>query len=58
MDEKIDEVLVARGIRSYAGREVVAGLDLELKRGECYGLLGSNGARSRWCFSAGDCCAR
>jgi lipooligosaccharide transport system ATP-binding protein len=38
-------VLVARGIRkSYAGREVVAGIDLELARGECYGLLGPNGA--------------
>jgi lipooligosaccharide transport system ATP-binding protein len=38
-------VLVARGIRkSYAGAEVVAGIDLELKRGECYGLLGPNGA--------------
>jgi len=38
-------VLVARGIRkSYEGREVVAGLDLELARGECYGLLGPNGA--------------
>jgi lipooligosaccharide transport system ATP-binding protein len=38
-------VLVARGIRkSYGGREVVAGIDLELARGECYGLLGPNGA--------------
>ena len=38
-------VLVARGIRkSYGGREVVAGLDLELARGECFGLLGPNGA--------------
>jgi lipooligosaccharide transport system ATP-binding protein len=38
-------VLVARGIRkSYAGREAVAGIDLELARGECYGLLGPNGA--------------
>jgi len=38
-------VLRARGIRkSYGGREVVAGLDLELARGECYGLLGPNGA--------------
>ena len=38
-------VLSARGIRkSYGGREVVAGIDLELERGECYGLLGPNGA--------------
>jgi lipooligosaccharide transport system ATP-binding protein len=38
-------VLRARGIRkSYGGREVVAGVDLELVRGECYGLLGPNGA--------------
>ena len=38
-------ILAARGIRkSYAGREAVAGIDLELARGECYGLLGPNGA--------------
>ena len=38
-------VLRARGVRkSYAGREVVSGIDLELARGECYGLLGPNGA--------------
>jgi lipooligosaccharide transport system ATP-binding protein len=38
-------VLSARGVRkSYAGREVVSGIDLELARGECYGLLGPNGA--------------
>ena len=39
------EILSARGIRkSYGGREVVAGIDLELARGECFGLLGPNGA--------------
>ena len=38
-------VLSASGIRkSYGALEVVAGLDLELARGECYGLLGPNGA--------------
>jgi lipooligosaccharide transport system ATP-binding protein len=38
-------VLAAHGIRkSYGGREVVAGIDLDLARGECYGLLGPNGA--------------
>jgi lipooligosaccharide transport system ATP-binding protein len=38
-------VLVARGLRKrYGTLEVVAGLDLELARGECYGLLGPNGA--------------
>jgi ABC-type multidrug transport system ATPase subunit len=38
-------VLSARGVRkSYAGRDAVAGLDLDLARGECYGLLGPNGA--------------
>ena len=40
-----ESVLVAKGIRkSYGALEVVAGLDLELERGECYGLLGPNGA--------------
>ena len=38
-------ILAAKGIRkSYGGREVVAGIDLELVRGECYGLRGPNGA--------------
>ncbi|HXF65467.1 MAG TPA: ATP-binding cassette domain-containing protein [Burkholderiales bacterium] len=37
--------LRARGLRkSYSGREAVAGVALELRRGECFGLLGPNGA--------------
>jgi lipooligosaccharide transport system ATP-binding protein len=37
--------LTAHGLRkSYGGHEVVAGIDLELKPGECFGLLGPNGA--------------
>jgi lipooligosaccharide transport system ATP-binding protein len=37
--------LTAQGLRkSYGDHEVVAGVDLELKRGECFGLLGPNGA--------------
>ncbi|MDB5811320.1 MAG: Daunorubicin/doxorubicin resistance ATP-binding protein DrrA [Betaproteobacteria bacterium] len=37
--------LTARGLRkSYGTNEVVAGIDLELRRGECFGLLGPNGA--------------
>jgi lipooligosaccharide transport system ATP-binding protein len=37
--------LVARDLRkSYGAHEVVAGIDLELKPGECFGLLGPNGA--------------
>ena len=38
-------ILEAKGVRkSYDGREVVAGIDLALRKGECYGLLGPNGA--------------
>ena len=38
-------VLSAKGLRKrYGNLEVVAGLDLELVRGECFGLLGPNGA--------------
>jgi lipooligosaccharide transport system ATP-binding protein len=38
-------VLAARGLRkSYAGLEVVGGVDLSVAQGECFGLLGPNGA--------------
>lgn len=38
-------VLDAANIRKrYGDREVVAGLDISLRRGECFGLLGPNGA--------------
>lgn len=37
--------LVVRGLRKrYADRDVVAGIDLQLRTGECFGLLGPNGA--------------
>lgn len=38
-------VLAARGLRkSYAGLEVIGGVDLRVSQGECFGLLGPNGA--------------
>jgi ABC-type multidrug transport system, ATPase component len=37
--------LSARGLRKrYGGQEVVAGIDLDVRKGECFGLLGPNGA--------------
>jgi lipooligosaccharide transport system ATP-binding protein len=37
--------LTARALRkSYGDHEVIAGIDLDLKPGECFGLLGPNGA--------------
>jgi len=45
LSQAMGNILAARGVRkSFAGREVVAGIDLELTRGECFGLLGPNGA--------------
>jgi ABC-type multidrug transport system ATPase subunit len=41
-------VLSARGLRkSYGALEVVAGVALEIEPGECFGLLGPNGAARR-----------
>jgi lipooligosaccharide transport system ATP-binding protein len=38
-------VLKVRGLtKRYGGTEVVRGLDLHVRRGECFGLLGPNGA--------------
>jgi lipooligosaccharide transport system ATP-binding protein len=38
-------VLIARGLtKKYGDTMVVRGLDLDVKRGECFGLLGPNGA--------------
>jgi lipooligosaccharide transport system ATP-binding protein len=45
MNAAPDSPLRVRNLhKSYAGREVVAGLNFSLQRGECYGLLGPNGA--------------
>jgi len=41
----VDHALVVRGLRkSYGDVLAVDGLDLEVRRGECFGLLGPNGA--------------
>ena len=43
--------LEAQGLyKQYQGRQVVAGLDLELNSGEIIGLLGPNGAGKTTCF--------
>jgi ABC-2 type transport system ATP-binding protein len=40
-----DPAVTVRGlVKRYAGRAVVDGLDLEVRRGECFALLGPNGA--------------
>lgn len=45
-------VLIARGIRKFfKKREVLKGIDLELKRGEIVGLLGPNGAGKTTLFN-------
>jgi len=42
---KMNMVLSARGLRKYyGGQAVVDGLDISIRRGECFGLLGPNGA--------------
>src|SRR6185295_15848460 len=45
MDTRQDAHLRVSGLRKrYGSQEVVAGIDLELRSGECFGLLGPNGA--------------
>ncbi len=40
-----DIILTARGLtKSYGDRQAVKGLDLTIRRGECFGFLGPNGA--------------
>ncbi len=44
MNDK-DIILTARGLtKSYGDRQAVKGLDLTIRRGECFGFLGPNGA--------------
>ncbi len=41
----MDSVISVRGLRKiYSGQTVVDGIDLDVRRGECFGLLGPNGA--------------
>jgi len=41
----VNPVIQAKGLqKTYSGHRVVDGLDLAIKRGECFGLLGPNGA--------------
>ena len=44
MSESKPHLRVSGLRKRYGEQEVVAGIDLELKRGECFGLLGPNGA--------------
>src|SRR6202789_538124 len=45
------QTLLAEGIgKSYKGRQVVRGVDLDISRGEVVGLLGPNGAGKTTCF--------
>src|SRR5512143_1761440 len=41
----MNPVIQAKGLqKSYGGQRVVDGLDLTIRKGECFGLLGPNGA--------------
>src|SRR3989338_2784935 len=41
--DNVNTVLSARGLRKYyGGQAVVDGLDISIRRGECFGLLGPN----------------
>jgi ABC-type multidrug transport system, ATPase component len=44
VDQGTPAVRVSGLRKSYGEREVVRGVDFEVKAGECFGLLGRNGA--------------
>ncbi|MDD2236747.1 MAG: ATP-binding cassette domain-containing protein, partial [Kiritimatiellae bacterium] len=44
MEDRLDLIRTSRLVKSYKGRRVVDGVDLNVKTGEIVGLLGPNGA--------------
>jgi ABC-2 type transport system ATP-binding protein len=44
-DSRPEPVITVRGlVKRYGGRDAVAGIDLEVRRGEIFAFLGPNGA--------------